>query len=418
MSTTKMVCSLVNLMLTSLALALEVKTTPSNTIVKDDHRVVVLEYDKDGHHYTKISISPPQQPPHNHHIIDNNHNIKEAVSFVQGGGGGGDSQNYDHDHDPTTFLHAPKELICDAYGICKHKIADAIGRAKDKISEKAHDAIHMEKDMIHAKKETLADAVGKAKETVYKTAHDVQKQTKESFDKGKETGQTLKEHVVGNVSEAKGYAVKHGATDYILGWMETVMRVVNLVGFAMAYGMNVWITFISSYVLSRAMPFGVVQSKIYPLYFRAMTYSIGIALLGHVLANRKRLFFNTPEMFQTYNLLASLFTLFINSLYLEPRAAKLISERMKIEKEEGRGIEDIMSSSRRQEHHHDHTTTTTTTREREGVEHDAAVKKRSRIMKLNEKLKRLNSYSSILNILNLISLTYHLLYLATKTCMD
>ncbi|KAE9593511.1 hypothetical protein Lalb_Chr19g0140471 [Lupinus albus] len=97
-------------------------------------------------------------------------------------------------------------------------------------------------------------------------------------------------------------------------------------------------------------------------------------------------------------------------------------ERMKIEKEEGRGRDDVMSGERsgnrtRQHHHHNTTvdpkepSTTTTTTTKQGIEHDAM---RSRIMKLNEKLKTLNSYSSILNILNLMSLTWHLVYLAQR----
>ncbi|MBA0632381.1 hypothetical protein Godav_001139, partial [Gossypium davidsonii] len=67
--------------------------------------------------------------------------------------------------------------------------------------------------------------------------------------------------------------------------LNTVMGIVNLLGLATAYGMSVWVTFISSYILAGQLPrqqFGVVQSKIYPVYFRAMAYSIGMALLGHL----------------------------------------------------------------------------------------------------------------------------------------
>ncbi|KAF9661587.1 hypothetical protein SADUNF_Sadunf19G0084300 [Salix dunnii] len=33
--------------------------------------------------------------------------------------------------------------------------------------------------------------------------------------------------------------------------------------------------------------FGLVQSTMYPVYFTAMVYSIGLALLGHLLAHRR-----------------------------------------------------------------------------------------------------------------------------------
>jgi uncharacterized FlaG/YvyC family protein len=96
-------------------------------------------------------------------------------------------------------------------------------------------------------------------------------------------------------------------------------------------------------------------------------------------------------------------------------------ERMKMEKEEGRGREDLTTfehqNSPDPKKSSTTTTTTTTNVATEGTEsltqrkeHDDAI--RTKIMKLNNKLKKLNSYSSFLNILNLMSLTWHLVYLA------
>ncbi|XP_020214798.1 transmembrane protein 205 [Cajanus cajan] len=276
-----------------------------NTIVKEGHRVVVVEYDQGGQHNTKISYS--SQPQHDASAI------------------------------PTPF---PKDLLC------KHKIAHA----------------------LHKKKEALSDALGKTNEYV----------------------QTIKDHVASNVSEARETIRSLGPETF-----NSFMGLPNLLGFATAYGMCVWVTFISSYVQSRAMPrqhFAVLQSKIYPVYFRAMTYSIALALLGHVLGHRNSLLSNNADMLQLYNLLASLLTLLLNSFYLEPRATKLMFERIKIEKEEGRGMSGSGSG--------------TGTAEQDAV--------RSRIIKLNDKLKKFNSYSSLLNIINLMSLTWHLVYLAQR----
>ena len=66
-----------------------------------------------------------------------------------------------------------------------------------------------------------------------------------------------------------------------------------------------WITLQLCYLklLSRAIPrqqFEVVQSKVYPLYFRAMVYCIGIALVVHVLGHRRRVFSSKAEMLQVY----------------------------------------------------------------------------------------------------------------------
>lgn len=111
-------------------------------------------------------------------------------------------------------------------------------------------------------------------------------------------------------------------------------------------------------------------------------------------------------------------------LFFGPWPIQLMFERMKIEKEEGRGITAEQRSSRTEDHQqqrsaHDpnkRSSTATTdsqpTQTQLGTEHDNAV--RARIIKLNNKLKKLNSYSSLLNILNLMSLTWHLVYLAQR----
>lgn len=108
---------------------------------------------------------------------------------------------------------------------------------------------------------------------------------------------------------------------------DSVPGLMNLLGFVTAYGMCMWVTFISSYVLAGSLPrqqFAVVQSKIYPVYFRAMAYSIGTALLGHLLSQRKRLFDNkSSEMLQGFNLASALSIVLLNMIYLEPRATKV-----------------------------------------------------------------------------------------------
>ncbi|XP_028765033.1 uncharacterized protein LOC114723059 [Neltuma alba] len=411
------------------------------TIVKEGHRVVVVEYDQDGHHNTKISITPDQ--PHSERFIieggatdrsgvfgETKERIKEAASVLPNIGQGLSSQDLPHDQ-YGSFLHAPKELICDAYGKCKHKIADAMGRAKDSAreamettKEEARDTANnvqaKAKDTLKGAKEvseTVADSVGKAKETVSHRTHYVQEKAKDTLKEAKDTGNTLRKDVSSNVSEAvKNVGSYIGSKETL----DNVMSAANLMGFATAYGLCVWVTFVSSHVLSRAMPrqqFGVVQSKIYPVYFRTMAYSVGLALLGHVLRHRKTVFFSKAEMFQVFNLLASLLTLFVNSMYLEPRATKVMFERMKIEKEEGRGRGDLTSELGKGNQHTtganstaatETATATANTPAKEG-EHDVV---RSRIIRLNDKLKRLNSHSSLLNILNLMSLTWHLVYLA------
>ena len=346
-----------------------------DVIVKDGHRVIVVEYDQGDHPNTKVSISPEQQ--HRHHETPPNpmEKIKEASSVLPNLG-----QGLSQPSEKTTTT-TPKELICDAFGKCKHRIASAMGKAKDKVSETAHEAIDKtkettdeaiakEKEMAHEMGDAVGDALGKAKETASKKAREVEEGAKERAedvmekakavkDKGKTIGKDIARDVSDKVEMAKdevvekakvtkdkvksgadklkrksqkevggairrGQEVGHGALNYATS--PALMGVMNLLGLATAYGMCVWVTFISSSVLAETIPrqqFGMVQSKIYPVYFRAMAGCIGLALLGHLLGNRHRLFSNKAEMFQTYNFLASLFMVFVNSIYLEPRATKV-----------------------------------------------------------------------------------------------
>ncbi|XP_058757502.1 uncharacterized protein LOC131630774 isoform X2 [Vicia villosa] len=301
-----------------------------NTIIKEGHRVVVVEYDQDGHQNTKISISPEQDSANiDSTFIENTKDrIKETASVLPNIGQG-ISQPQDSSSSSHYNLHTPnardaKELICDAYGKCKHKISNAMGKARDKASETIDKKKELDDNVVEAfdrAKDKVYDKANEAKERVYDKANDVHEYTRDSLEKAKETGQTFKEHVVRNVTEAKDGVKKVLSLERV----ESVMRVANLLGFASGYGMCVWITFVSSYVLSRVMPrqqFAVVQSKIYPVYFRAMGYCLGVALLGHVFGHGMR-HGKSGGVLQSWNLLGSLLAVFVNSLYLEPRATKV-----------------------------------------------------------------------------------------------
>ncbi|KAL0016217.1 hypothetical protein SO802_003286 [Lithocarpus litseifolius] len=447
-----------------------------DVIVKDGHRVIVVEYEYDqgDHPNTKVSISPEQQ--HQHHETPPNpmEKIKEASSVLPNLG-----QGLSQPSEKTTTT-TPKELICDAFGKCKHRIASAMGKAKDKVSETAHEAIDKtkdttheaiakEKEMAHEMGDAVGDALGKAKETAKKKAREVEEGAKERAedvmekakagkDKGKTIGKGIARDVSDKVEMAKeevvekakvtkervksgadklkresqkevggairrGLEVGHGALNYATS--PALMGVMNLLGLATAYGMCVWVTFISSYVLAETIPrqqFGLVQSKIYPVYFRFMAGCIGLALLGHLLGNRRRLLSNKVEMFQTYNLLASLFMVFVNSIYLEPRATKVMFERMKLQKEEGRGREELTAEPRQvsessQPVAAEPGASTKTSTTAPAVSSPAALEHevvRSRIVSLNDRLKKLNSYSSFLNILTLMALSWNLVYLGQR----
>lgn len=93
-------------------------------------------------------------------------------------------------------------------------------------------------------------------------------------------------------------------------------------------------------------------------------------------------------------------------------------ERLKLEKEEGRGSVGIepRTDAERQPLT-DEPSTTTPSQVPERREHRAVQPQVDRLNKTNQRLKRLNSYSSILNIFSLIALSWHLVYLAKSSLL-
>jgi len=195
--------------------------------------------------------------------------------------------------------------------------------------------------------------------------------------------------------------------------IDAVVGLLHMLGFSTAYGMCVWVTFVSSYILGRYLPrthFGMVQSRIYPVYFKAMAYSVGATLLGHLVGQRKEIIrSNMTEMFQVLSLSSTLLMVLTNMIFLEPKATKLMYERMKIEKEEGRGIASVAKDGVTDNHGNTVVTSTTVARPQANVGAEG-----QDVLKLNEKLKRLNTYSSALNVSTLVVLTWHMAYMGQR----
>ncbi|XP_030461498.1 uncharacterized protein LOC115681642 isoform X1 [Syzygium oleosum] len=428
-----------------------------DVILKEGHRVVVVEYDQDGHANTKVSISPEHDhiPIKPASVTDLEGDLyqgakdkaKEAASSVaperkEDGGGHG--------------YTGAKELICDAFGKCKHRIASGFGKAKEEVTEKVHEVeedARQAKDAAEEKLQRAGEAAARkahmAREKAREAAHKTGEKARETFEStqgaartAKEEGKTTVGDVQRNLSEAAGAAkerakekaeeAKEAARDVgsrLRRLEESVRRhvasrfdrrtlagLVHLLGFATAYGTCAWVTFVSGHVLAGALPrqqFGMVQSKMCPVYFRAMFSSIALSLLGHLLGQGRHLFASKPEMLQGLNLLASLPMVLANMLCLEPRATKIMFEKMKLEKEEGRGREPLGSTDATQatEPRPPPGETPTPAPTQEDREGDAL---RARAVRLNERLRKLNSYSSLLNVATLMALTWHLVYLAQR----
>ncbi|KAF7125040.1 hypothetical protein RHSIM_Rhsim12G0007100 [Rhododendron simsii] len=305
-------------------------------IVKEGHRAVIVEYEKEGTDgNTKVSISP--KPISGEEELSTaaaattaKDAVEEAKQEVKERGRG------------------PRELACDAFGKCEHRIASVIGKAKEKVTEKVH-------AVEEGAKEAVGEVVGKAKETLSHATGDVSEIAKDTAEKAKTMGKDVQRNVSATIESAKekakenaekgkemaeqaaerartgGNRVKEGGEKVfkeilrsgrdVAAAMDWVVGVVHLLGFSTAYGICLWVTFVSGYVLAGTLPrqqFAMVQSRIYPVYFRVMAISVCVALVGHLLGRRGKLFTSKGEMLQGFHLLASLLMILINSFYLEP----------------------------------------------------------------------------------------------------
>ncbi|KAL0731627.1 hypothetical protein Bca4012_027721 [Brassica carinata] len=422
-----------------------------DVIVKDGHRVVVVEYDRDGKTNTRVSISPPSAEEEGERKQEDvekettlfrhaKEKAKETASYFPNVGQGISqpvATEEARDHHATAG-----EVICDGFGKCRQKIASVVGRAKDRASDtvddvgkkvsdagdaaagKAYDVKETVARGARDVEETVADKAGYAKEKVAETADDVKKSmahkaqdvkdkvTNKAHDaketmahKAHESKERVKDEVREKAHELKEKAAhkSHNAWERVktaareIGSATAkalsptkVASVVGLTAIAAAFGTSVWVTFVSSYVLASVLgrqQFGVVQSKLYPVYFKATSVGILVGLLGHALSRRRKLLTDATEMWQGVNLLSAFFMIEANKSFVEPRATKAMFERMKAEKEEGRGG---------------------------GGERTSEVEVRRKLEMLSERLSKLNTYSSWLNIMMLMSLTWHFVYLGQR----
>ncbi|XP_021896051.1 uncharacterized protein LOC110813286 [Carica papaya] len=375
------------------------------------------------------------------------HDVKESAGDYWGKAKESVEQKaHDASERTNQFLEKEKEEATQKVQDMKESAEEAWRKAEKSVEQKAHEAQESAKQFLEEEKEKASQKVHDVKESTKEFLHraaqkaeDLKESTKKQLDvaKGRErstetVAKAIRLDIAANATNAIIYVVKKtkdeasrliGGVRY-LGFREVSSSLnvaVNLLGFATAYGMCIWVTFISSYVLHMALPrqqLGVVQSKIYPVYFQALAASISAALLGHLLCLGKKWMSNKAEMLQGYNLLASLLMVFANAVFLEPRASKVMFERMRLEREEGIESEKSVPEPTRQTEippFVDPSVQTTATRSTGSTEEERVI--RLRIVRLKERLKKLNSYSSLLNILTLMALTWHLVYLSQRLNM-
>lgn len=347
-------------------------------VLREGHRVVVVEYER------QVPPNFAEQvlhPPATRRLIEEaKDKIQEAASVLPNLGQGVSTPPARPDE--AQAAGSAKSMICDAYGVCKEKVAALIGKSKEKTTEigdiskdavknagekasqlkegakgAVRDAEERASQLKESAKDTVEDTIDAAKEkasmardkveSTVDEASQIKENTKDAMEKvvesAKETGQDIARNISAKRAEHKAEKTaretRGNLTDIIRRAKEVAFdaavyvwapesgqaaaAILHLLGFATAYGASVWVTFVSGNVLATALPrqqFGLVQSKLYPVYFRLVAYSTALTLVAHFFGRDRRIL---AERVQGYNLLGALVLVLINMFFLEPKATKV-----------------------------------------------------------------------------------------------
>ncbi|KAG0492288.1 hypothetical protein HPP92_005686 [Vanilla planifolia] len=163
----------------------------------------------------------------------------------------------------------------DAFKTAKEKAAqfeesasDAVKTAKQNAAELQTSVVEKAKDAADVVSANISATAGKAADLAVAAAGELRRNLTEILRQTRELGRDTAAFV------GAGKAVR------------SVAAVTHLLGTATAYGACIWVTFASSHVLAEALPrqqFGVVQSRLYPLYFRFVAVGVAVAFGGHLL---------------------------------------------------------------------------------------------------------------------------------------
>ena len=168
-----------------------------------------------------------------------------------------------------------------------------------------------------------------------------------------------------------------------------LLRTLYLGVFSATYGMAMWMTFLSGHILSRVLPrqhLGISLEQLSSVYLRLTTCGLMLCASIHALMH-SWVGANQSERWQYVNFGVSLVGSIVNTLLIEPKMSKVINEKLKLEKEEGRGQ---LSTK----------------------ELDEAT--RTQFTVIDIKLKSLHRMASGFNLVVLGGLTWHLWYLANR----
>lgn len=283
-------------------------------LVREGSRVIVVEYERQVDDDHSSSSSP-------HKLIQEaKDKFKEASSLLPNLGQG---------------LSTPSEIQSSSTDLDTNALSAATKSAMEDTKEAVESLVHKGKEKVEQTKNTLKNTAEKVKEKAENVMHEgknrmvdkagnfIHKAEKKKIEETKNVGEEMKKDALEIVRRSKRLVCN--ACSYVVTpeTVKKVAKVVHLFGFSMAYGTSVWVTFVSSYLLSRALPrqqFAVVQSRIYPVYFRVVAGDVVVVLIAHLVENGWK---NRVEMLQGCCLLVVLVLVLVNMLFFEPKATKV-----------------------------------------------------------------------------------------------
>lgn len=118
-----------------------------------------------------------------------------------------------------------------------------------------------------------------------------------------------------------------------------VVKVLHLLAISFTWGMQVWVTFIAGFALVWQVTrhtFGLVQSKLFPVYFYCLIGSNAVSLALYAVYHPRELL-DWHESLQMGLYFLALIMAGVNSQWFGPAATEVMFQMRKVEKEHGLG---------------------------------------------------------------------------------
>ncbi|KAM8844381.1 transmembrane protein 205 isoform 1-T2 [Spinachia spinachia] len=127
-----------------------------------------------------------------------------------------------------------------------------------------------------------------------------------------------------------------------------LVKVLHLLVLSFSWGMQSWVSFIAGFALVRQVTrhtFGLVQSKLFPVYFYCLLGSNVVSLAVYAVYHPKVLL-DWQEGVQMLLYFAALLTAGLNALWLGPAATVVMFQMREVEEEHGLGDQIGLGSQR------------------------------------------------------------------------